>query len=210
MKTLKKILTLTLILAGIFVFFKVATPALAQYGFQRLFGVPGLEQASVGEIIVRAIQWIMAIIGLICVAFIIYGGVMYATSGGNEEHITRGKKILLWSIVGLIICILAFTIASAVVGMIGGEGGGTAGRCYASYEGPWFAEPNAKTECERHLRNSPLSDEDKAYCWCGTYGVVGQKLYCRRQQSDFNSCRTWCRTIINGLGSYPCGCDSCK
>lgn len=120
MKTLKKILILTLVLISTLVFFKLASPALAQYGFQKLFGVPGLETASPGEIIVRVIQWIIAIIGLICVVYIIYGGVMYATSGGNEELVGRAKKILLWSIVGLVICILAFVIANAVVGMIRG------------------------------------------------------------------------------------------
>lgn len=119
----KKIIITFLVLAVLFVLFKVAEPAQAQYGFWRLRTVGGLEQASVGEIIVRVIQWIMGIVGLICVAFIICGGVMYATSGGSEEHITRAKKILLWSIIGLIICILAFTIAAAVVGMIGGEEG---------------------------------------------------------------------------------------
>lgn len=100
--------------------YKIFSPILAQYGFEELEEVPELEKAPAETILVNIIGWIVGIIGLICIAFIIYGGVIYATSGGSEEQVNRGKKILLWSIIGLVICILAYTIARTVVTLVRG------------------------------------------------------------------------------------------
>ena len=160
MFTFKKISIALLVLTVLFVLFGVVATVQAQYGFSKLLGVGGLEQASVGEIIIRIIQWIMGIVGLVCVAFIIYGGVMYATSGGSEEHVERAKKILLWSIIGLVICILAFVIANAVVGAIrGGTTGGGAG------EEKWCA----KWDYSGHNLRKEFSNIDACNNWRNTY-----------------------------------------
>lgn len=48
--------------------------------------------------------------GIIATLFIIYGGFLYVTSGGNDEDAEKGKKILTNSAIGLIVIILAATI----------------------------------------------------------------------------------------------------
>jgi len=45
----------------------------------------------------------------------IYGGVVYATSAGNEEKAGTGKKVMLYAIVGVIIIALAFALTRYVV-----------------------------------------------------------------------------------------------
>lgn len=72
-------------------------------------------ETNVSDIAVKVIQWIMGIVGLICVIMIIYGGITYATAAGNEDRITMGKTILIWAIVGLVICLLAFVFANTIV-----------------------------------------------------------------------------------------------
>lgn len=52
--------------------------------------------------------------GVIATLFIIYGGFLYVTSGGNEEDSEKGKKILTNSAIGLIIIILASTIVRVI------------------------------------------------------------------------------------------------
>jgi hypothetical protein len=52
--------------------------------------------------------------GVVATLFIIYGGFLYVTAGGNEENSEKGKKILTNSIIGLIIIIMASTIVRVV------------------------------------------------------------------------------------------------
>ena len=46
---------------------------------------------------------------------IIVGGVNYATSQGDPSKVTKGKKVLIGGIVGLIIVLLAFAIVNFVL-----------------------------------------------------------------------------------------------
>lgn len=58
-------------------------------------------------------------IGLpVAVFFIIYGGFLLVTARGSQEKIDRGKKVLLWAIVGAAILLGALIIASAVKGTV--------------------------------------------------------------------------------------------
>lgn len=216
MFTFKKISIALLILTILFVLFGVVATVQAQYGFSKLLGVGGLQQASVGEIIVRVIQWIMGIVGLVCVAFIIYGGVIYATSGGNEEHIDRGKKILLWSLVGLVICILAFVIANAVVGAItGGTTGGGGGLCLNCNH--TYSPPNAQSNCEDvqdDFNNQTSTTGISCSCHKGG-GLMSNNWYLNctlKPYNDSNTCSIDRNDVIQKVGSSAghCNCDGCQ
>lgn len=52
----------------------------------------------------------LSLTGIIFVAYIIYGGFMWLTSGGNEEKITKAKSILRNGIIGLIVIFSAAAI----------------------------------------------------------------------------------------------------
>lgn len=64
----------------------------------------------------NVIKALMYIVGVLAVIMIIYGGVQYATSAGDAAKVTRAKNIILYSVVGLIVAILAFVIVNFVVG----------------------------------------------------------------------------------------------
>ena len=55
------------------------------------------------------------IIGAVSVIMLIYGGIRYTTSGGNANNVTAAKNTIMYSIVGLIIAILAFAVVNFVV-----------------------------------------------------------------------------------------------
>lgn len=48
-----------------------------------------------------------AIIGVVAVVMIIFGGFRYITSGGNDTSVTSAKNTILYAIIGLIIVALA-------------------------------------------------------------------------------------------------------
>ena len=55
------------------------------------------------------------IIGAVSVIMLIYGGIRYTTSGGNANSVTAAKNTVIYSIVGLVISILAYAIVNFVV-----------------------------------------------------------------------------------------------
>ncbi len=61
------------------------------------------------------INVVLFVLGLIAVAFIIYGGVKYATSAGDAAKVTSAKNTIMYAVIGLIVAILAYAIVSFVV-----------------------------------------------------------------------------------------------
>jgi hypothetical protein len=65
---------------------------------------------------VNIINWVLGIMALVAVVFVIYGGFVWMTAGGNEEKIEKAKKIIGAAVVGLIVILLAWAIVIFVAG----------------------------------------------------------------------------------------------
>ncbi|MDO4398975.1 MAG: pilin [Candidatus Saccharibacteria bacterium] len=61
---------------------------------------------------------IIAVLGVACVVVMIIGGVNYMTSSGDASKVEKGKKTILYGLIGLIVCALAFVIVNFVIGSI--------------------------------------------------------------------------------------------
>ena len=61
---------------------------------------------------------IIAVLGVACVVVMIIGGVQYMTSSGDASKVEKGKKTILYGLIGLIIAALAFVIVNFVIGTI--------------------------------------------------------------------------------------------
>lgn len=75
-------------------------------------GLPNEARAS--DIIIRIIEILLAIAGLVAVIFLIIGGFRYITAGGNEEAAESAKKTITNAIIGIVIIILAFVIVRVI------------------------------------------------------------------------------------------------
>lgn len=86
----------------------------------------GLSKAvDIRIIIAQIIRIALGFLGIIAVGLIIYAGWLWLTSAGNEEKIERAKKILQNAVIGLIIILSAFAIASFILSrLIGAATGG--------------------------------------------------------------------------------------
>jgi len=73
------------------------------------------ENQTVGKIITPIINTLLFILGAISVIMIIVAGIRYTTSGGDASSVTAAKNTLLYSIIGLVVAILAFAIVNFVV-----------------------------------------------------------------------------------------------
>ena len=79
-----------------------------------------LEMGDVVAIIIRAVLWL---VGILAVAFIIYGGVKYSMSQGDSAKVKSAKDTIMYAVIGLIVAILAYVIVGFVVERIGGGKG---------------------------------------------------------------------------------------
>lgn len=70
------------------------------------------------------INYILGIVGIVALAYFIYGGFRYITSGGNEDTIAEAKRILTGAIVGIIIIGVAAAVVNFVINAITGNLGG--------------------------------------------------------------------------------------
>ncbi len=76
----------------------------------------GLGSADLESTIINIVQWLLGFLGLIAVIFILYGGFVWMTAGGNEEKIAKAKKVISAAVIGLIVVLLAWAIVIFVIG----------------------------------------------------------------------------------------------
>ena len=64
------------------------------------------------------IKAVIGVLGLVCVIVIIIGGVNYMTSSGDAGKVKKAKDTILYGVIGLVICVLAFAIVNFVLDRI--------------------------------------------------------------------------------------------
>jgi len=73
---------------------------------------------NVLTIISKAISFLITILGVYFLVSLVRAGFMWMTAGGEVEDVTKAKKIIFSSAIGMIICIGAYSISSYVVGSV--------------------------------------------------------------------------------------------
>ncbi len=63
-------------------------------------------------------NWILGFISMVAVLFVIWGGVQYLTSVGDENRKESGKRTVTYALMGLVIAALAYGIINVIVSKI--------------------------------------------------------------------------------------------
>lgn len=90
-------------------------------------GTTGLMEVAQGSDLIENVKNILngviGVLGFGCVIVMIVGGVNYMTSAGDTSKVTKAKNTILYGLIGLVICVLAFAIVNFVItNIIGGQG----------------------------------------------------------------------------------------
>lgn len=83
--------------------------------------IPVVSEATGGEgsirrLVLRIINFFLGFLGILAVIMVIYGGVTYVTAGGAEDSVGNAKKIILYSLIGIVIILLSFAIVNTILG----------------------------------------------------------------------------------------------
>lgn len=76
--------------------------------------VASTQMGSVQQVIVNIIMAIVWFAGAIAVGYLVYGGILYITAGGDAEKATKGKTAVINAIIGMIIVLLSLVIVAWV------------------------------------------------------------------------------------------------
>ncbi len=104
------------------------------FGLQPIANNTDLGTADIRIIIANIIRAIFGLLGIIALGLILYAGFTIMTSGGSEDKVATGKKILINATIGLAIILSAFSIVqfiltrlTAATGFGGGINTGSSG-----------------------------------------------------------------------------------
>ena len=98
-------------------------------GLDQVVGT-GLGVQDPRVIAANIIRIVLGFLGIIAVGLIIYAGWLWMTAAGEPEKIEKAKKILIGAVIGLVICLASFAIASFILSrLIGATGGGDGTVC---------------------------------------------------------------------------------
>lgn len=75
----------------------------------------GMASGNLTSIIGIVVNTMLFIVGVLAVIMIIYSGIRYTTSGGNSNSVTAAKNTLIYSIVGLVVAIIAYALVNWVL-----------------------------------------------------------------------------------------------
>ncbi|MDD4902746.1 MAG: IPT/TIG domain-containing protein, partial [Patescibacteria group bacterium] len=223
-KSSKRIIIALTLLAGIFV---MAGFALAQgpdlglsYG-----NVTGLAATDPRLIVGNIIRIALGFLGVIALGLIIYGGFLWMTAAGNEERIATAKKVLISAIIGLIIILSAFAIATFILNSLlqatglGGEGSPCSSSATSCVQDPTrctVGTCDSTCHCNSHITppivNPPGPGEKcggGALGSCGGVCAVGSSCNmatCLCETSGGTG--TSCGTVTLGVCQQESVCDS--
>ena len=75
----------------------------------------GETNSDLPTVIGRIVRAILVVMGMVLTIYVIRGGYMYMTAGGDTGQVTKAKEYLKNSIIGLVIIMLAYSISNYVL-----------------------------------------------------------------------------------------------
>ena len=75
----------------------------------------GKAGPTIPELIGKVIKAVLGIVGSLALVMFIYGGITWMTSAGNAEKVQKGKDILVWAAIGLIIIFTSYVLVRFVL-----------------------------------------------------------------------------------------------
>ena len=112
----KAITVISLVLMSVFAFLVLTAPVHAIELGLNYGSVTGLGNNDPITITTQIIKLVLGLLGLIAVIIILIGGFKWMTAAGNEDKVGEAKKTITQGIIGLVIVLAAWGIASWVIG----------------------------------------------------------------------------------------------
>lgn len=81
---------------------------------------------DIPTLITKVTQYVLTFIGALAVLVLVWAGILFLTSAGNEGQVGKARKALLWAVIGLAIALAGTGLIALVSEIIGAP----IGACY--------------------------------------------------------------------------------
>ena len=79
----------------------------------------GVGSTDLPTLVGRIINAVLGVLGLLLLVYLLYGGFLWMTSGGDSEGVKKAKTMITNAVIGLVIITLSVVITSYVVSRLG-------------------------------------------------------------------------------------------
>ena len=76
---------------------------------------PGNVPEEFDTAVMNATNWLLGFVGMIAVLIIIWGGINYIASAGDEERARTAKKTITYGLIGVVIAGFAYAVVNVIV-----------------------------------------------------------------------------------------------
>lgn len=76
------------------------------------------SESNITEIILSTAGSLMTIVVVSAIAFLMMGGIRYALATGDDEKLQKAKRMMLWSLIGLAVSMVAKTLTYFIIASI--------------------------------------------------------------------------------------------
>lgn len=76
-----------------------------------------LDAAKDGDLksnLITIINYLLLFLGLVLLGIVLYAGVLIVTSNGDSEQVTKGRDIIMYALLGVIVIVLSYTIVNFI------------------------------------------------------------------------------------------------
>lgn len=77
------------------------------------------EGVTPQQLIGKIINAALGVVGSLALIMFIYGGFTWMLAAGNAEAVTKGKNIIIWATIGLVVIFSAYALVKFVISGIG-------------------------------------------------------------------------------------------
>src|SRR5262245_10326130 len=81
-------------------------------------GVSRFDTSDPYRFVGNIIKLMLQIGFAIAVVFVIIGGYFYMTASGNEEQASRGRRTILYALIGIVVMVMAYVLVNVAINLV--------------------------------------------------------------------------------------------
>ena len=82
-----------------------------------------ISTSDPNELIGQVISAVLGVVGSLALLMFIYGGLVWMTAAGNNEKVQKGKNVLIWATIGLMVIFSSYAMVRFVIEGLATGGG---------------------------------------------------------------------------------------
>lgn len=75
----------------------------------------GSFQLLIGSVIDK----VLGVVGALALVMFVFGGITWMTAMGNDQQITKGKNVLMWAAIGLVVIFSSYALIRFILSAMG-------------------------------------------------------------------------------------------